>query len=116
MLLAEEEVPETLGLGLLLELLHDGDDGVPSTERGRLGQLGVVQVLGREALVLDKGNEVVELLERERGELVLDLGREVGRDATARVNSCPKGRRRARAARERTRDQAPGERISAGVG
>lgn len=72
-LLAKEQIPETLGLGLLLEVLHDGDDRLPTTLLSRLRQLSVVQVLGRQALLLDEGDQVVERLLGKGRELVLDL-------------------------------------------
>lgn len=58
MLLAEEEVPESKGAGLLLEVLDDGGVGSPAGG-GVRGDLVVERVGGRDAVLLQVHVHVV---------------------------------------------------------
>jgi hypothetical protein len=51
--LAQEEVPQTQLLGLLLELSNDRDDGLPSLH-WVLGQLQMGKLLSRSDFLLDR--------------------------------------------------------------
>lgn len=58
-LFTQEQVPQTTGFCLFLEVLHDGHDGRPSFLEGMFGDLGMIEVFGGKAFVLrgeDKWN------------------------------------------------------------
>ncbi len=71
MLGGQEEVPETLGFSLLLELFNSFGDNLPSL-LGVFRDLSVVKLLGGNALVVDKSNHLDKGLLSEGGELVLN--------------------------------------------